>query len=93
MITITIFGFDNSNMSINAQVKAIFIVNILIYYWKWQEAIKIIKQNILYLNVSSTNQMISILIELRVNKPGNRNTIPNLIKSIIYRKQRLNKKL
>lgn len=52
------------------------------------------KQNISYLNESSTNQMISILIEqLRVNKPANRNTIPNLIKSIIYRRQRLNKKL
>lgn len=49
--------FDNSNLSINAQLKVTLIVNILISHWKWQEAMKTIKQNMYYLNVSSTNQM------------------------------------
>ena len=44
-IVIIMVGFDNSNMIINAQVKATF-TDILIFYWKQQKIMIVIKQNI-----------------------------------------------
>lgn len=54
---------------------------------------KIIKQN-MYLNISSTNQVINILIEQPLlNSKYKMNHNPNLIENITYRRWVLNKKL